>query len=79
MVKRDFPQIQKHSNRVIGYRVCQLILCHNNILMIDESQSLQVKQLGQDENSIVKNVKKKNIFVYILLTGTHIKQLKNGK
>ena len=53
--KEILPSAKKHSNRVIGYRVCQLILCHNNIL-IGDWQSLQIKQLGQAENSIVSNV-----------------------
>ena len=34
--------VQKHSNRVMGYRVCQLILCHNNIL----------KHIGEWPNSL---------------------------
>ena len=38
-------------------KVCQLILCHNNILIIGEWQSLQIKQLGQAKNSIVSNIK----------------------
>ena len=54
--RKKFCQVQKHSNRVMGYRVCQLILCHNNILIIGEWQSLQIKQLGKANNSIVNNV-----------------------
>ena len=50
------PSTKKHSNSVMGYRVCQLILCHKNILIIGEQQSLRIKQLGQAENSIVSNV-----------------------
>ena len=39
----------------MGYRVSELILCHNNIL-IGDWQSLQIKPLGQSKNSIVCNV-----------------------
>ena len=41
----------------LSYRVCQLILCHNNIL-IGDWQSLRIKKkmLGQAEHSIVSNV-----------------------
>ena len=42
----------------MGYRVCQLILCHNNML-IGDWQSLQIK-LGQAENSIMSNALKQN-------------------
>ena len=54
MWKRDFRWVQKHSNRVMGYRICQLI--HSNILIIGEWHSLQIKQLGQAENSTESNV-----------------------
>ena len=71
MWKKYFQRsAKKHSNRVMDYRVCQLILCHNNIL-IGDWQSLQIKSLGQAENSIVSNVCKKN-FIKVL-----IKQLTN--
>ena len=59
MWKVDFHGVQIHSNRVMGYRVCQLILCHN-IILIGEWQSLRIA-LGQAKNSIVRNVLKKKI------------------
>ena len=34
-MRNKFCQVQQHSNRVMGYRVFQLILCHNNILIGD--------------------------------------------
>ena len=34
-MRKKFCWVQKHSKRVMGYRVCQLILCHNNILIGD--------------------------------------------
>ena len=46
-MRKKFRQVQKHSNRVMGYRVCQLILCHNNILIIGEWQSLQINSWGR--------------------------------
>ena len=41
-MRKKFRQVQKHSNRIMRYRVCQLILCHNNIL-IGDWQSLRIK------------------------------------
>ena len=39
--EKEISWSKKHSNRVMGYRVCQLILCHNNILLGDW-QSLRI-------------------------------------
>ena len=33
--KEISPSTKKHSNRVMVYRVCQLIICHNKILIGD--------------------------------------------
>ena len=46
MWKKDFRWVQKYSSRIMGYRVCQLILSHNTILIIGEWQSLQIKRFG---------------------------------
>ena len=57
MWKRDFRRVQKtRSNRVMGYRVCQLILCHNNILIIGDGewQCLRINSWGR-LNSVKKN------------------------
>ena len=59
----------------MGYRVCQLILCHNNILIIGEWQSLGIKQLGQAENSIVNNICKKKMKIKNVSWGVPIPPL----
>ena len=35
-MRKKFRGVQNHFNRVMGYRVCQLILSHDNILIIGE-------------------------------------------
>ena len=59
-MRKKFRRVQKHSNRFMGFKVCQIILSHNNIL-IGDWQSLLIKSLGQVENSIVSNICEKKM------------------
>ena len=62
---KNFCRVQKkHSKRVMGYWVCQLILCYNKIL-IGEWQSLLTKQLGQAENLRKRKKVFQSIFICI--------------
>ena len=47
-----YVRVQKHGNRVMGYRLCQLILCHNNILEVNGLTPL----IGDCQSAIVSNV-----------------------
>ena len=57
-MRKIFRRVQKHSIRVMGCRVCQLNLCHNNVL-IGDLKSLRIKLLRKAENS--KKKKKKSV------------------
>ena len=63
-MRKIFRRVQKHSIRVMGCRVCQLNLCHNNVL-IGDLKSLRIKLLRKAENSKKKEKIRELLFAFL--------------